>query len=498
MLTRPARLSLSAGRSGLRYWATLLGTIAQLAHAAPPPLQVHPQGHYFQVDGRPFTWMADTAWQLIHGATRAEVAYYLSTRARQGFNVIQTVVLAEFDGVRQASALGLRPFQDDDPDRPEPAYFDHVVEVVDEAARLGLYVALLPVWGDKLEGSWGAGPALFKLADLPKARRYAEYLAARLAGRTNVIWMLGGDRPPFVDASSPQWLRDYLQRESRRETVDWRPIWREMAAGIRKVAGDAALIGFHPAGGLEGTSQHMHGEPWLAFHGLQSGHGAGHDTPVWDAVDRDFALPRPKPVVDLEVNYEDHPVNPWPVWNPALGYFRDDDVRRQVYRALFAGAAGVSYGHHAVWQLAGARREPVNYPDRDWQDALWRPGGRQMGLARALMDSRASFGRRPLPALLRNPWLQPACHAVATGDLAAGMLMVYVPCASQPIEVDLRGLHGRQLTAWWFDPRTGVAEPAGRPLAAGGARFTTPAHGPDWVLVIDDEARGFSFPGLPQ
>lgn len=475
-----------------------LALAVAMAHAEPPALTVHAGGHYFQAAGRPVTWVGDTAWLLIHGATRAEASYYLATRARQGFNVIQAVVLAEFDGVRQPSALGLLPFKDQDTDRPEPAYFDHVVEIVDEAARHGLYVALLPTWGDKLEGSWGTGPTLFTLDDLPKARRFAEYLAKRLAGRHNVIWMLGGDRPPFIDAGSPQWQRDYLQREAHREAMDWRPIWREMAAGIRHVAGDATLIGFHPAGGLEGTSKDMHHETWLSFHGLQSGHGAGHDVPVWEAVARDFALAAPKPVLDLEPNYEDHPVNPWPAWNPALGYFRDDDVRRQIYRALFAGAAGVTYGHHAVWQLAGARRAPINFPDRGWEDALWRPGARHAGLARALMDSRASFGRQPLPQLLNNPWPQPACHAVATGDLAAGSVMVYLPCASQPIELDLAGLAGRQLTAWLFDPRTGIAQPAGHPTPAARVPFTTPAHGPDWVLVIDDDARGFPLPALPR
>jgi hypothetical protein len=58
-----------------------------------------------------------------------------------------------------------------------------------------------------------------------------------------------------------------------------------------------------------------------------------------------------KPVLDAEPNYEDHPVNPWPKWNPENGYYRDYHVRKQTYRSVFAGACGVTYGHHSVWQF---------------------------------------------------------------------------------------------------------------------------------------------------
>jgi hypothetical protein len=35
--------------------------------------------------------------------------------------------------------------------------------------------------------------------------------------------------------------------------------------------------------------------------------------------------------LDAEPNYEDHPVNPWPKWNTDSGYYRDYDVRKQLY-----------------------------------------------------------------------------------------------------------------------------------------------------------------------
>jgi hypothetical protein len=50
---------------------------------------------------------------------------------------------------------------------------------------------------------------------------------------------------------------------------------------------------------------------------MQSGHGGGYDQPVWEWIARDFALTPAKPTMELEPNYEDHPYNPWPKWDPA-------------------------------------------------------------------------------------------------------------------------------------------------------------------------------------
>ena len=43
--------------------------------------------------GAPFFWLADTAWELFHRYTPADAARYLETRARQGFTVVQAVLL---------------------------------------------------------------------------------------------------------------------------------------------------------------------------------------------------------------------------------------------------------------------------------------------------------------------------------------------------------------------------------------------------------------------
>ena len=466
-----------------------------------PRVQVHPSGHFLQTeDGRPFFWLGDTAWELIHRTTREETSYYLQTRSLQGFTVTQTVALAEFNGVNEPSALGLTPLIENDPRRPNPAYFDRVVKIVDEAASRQLYVALLPTWGDKLTAPWGDGPRIFRNDNLADARAYAQFLASRLKDRTNVIWILGGDRPPSLSAMSAEERQKIAKSTGISPEQDWTPIWREIAAGLALGLGHQPVIAYHPNGGAR-SSTTLHNEPWLSINGMQSGHGSGHDVPVWDWVAGDYALAPPKPTLDLEPNYEDHPYNPWPRWDPATGYFRDHDVRKQVYRSVFAGACGVTYGHHAIWGFVGHRYEAINHADRDWIDALQRPAGRQMQYLRRLIESRPYFSRVPDQKLIASETGLGGLHIQATRDIEGTYAFVYFPVNDMTARFDLTRLNSRKLRAWWYDPRTGVGTLIGAidmgvidPNSS--SQFRTPPYGPDWVLVVEAAEANYPPPGL--
>lgn len=461
-----------------------------------PAIQVHKSGHYLQTeDGRPFFWLGDTAWQLIHATSSEECSYYLHARAAQGFTVIQTVVLSEFDGILKPSALGLVPFNDGDPARPNDPYFDRVAEIVDEAASLGLYVALVATWGDKLTAPWGKGPRLFRNDNLPVARNYAAYLARKLKMRTNVIWILGGDRPPRLAGLDNEYLASIAKQTGFPSDQDWTPIWRSFAEGLAEGGGTAPLIAYHPQGGVS-SSQYLHNESWLSINGMQSGHGSGHDVPVWSWVAHDYGLSPAKPTLDLEPNYEDHPYNPWPRWDASTGFFRDHDVRKQVYRSVFAGACGVTYGHNSIWGFIGSRNDPINYVDRDWVDGLYRPGGRHMTFLRQLIESRPFFARIPDQSLIAGDPGSGAEHMQATRDLEGTYAFVYVPDNDRDFTVDLSALRSAEVQAWWYDPRTGVGRLIGRLPGKSKREFRTPPYGPDWVLVIDAADANYAPPGL--
>ncbi|MBM3887571.1 MAG: DUF4038 domain-containing protein [Verrucomicrobia bacterium] len=199
-------------------------------------------------DNRPFFYLGDTAWELFHCLTREEADLYLRTRAEQTFTVIQAVVLAEFDGLRMPNAYGHVPLRNDDPTQPVEEYFQHVDWITRRANELGLWVGMLPTWGDKWSKRWGKGPLIFTPQN---ARAYGEWLARRYRD-AKITWILGGDRA--------------IENDGQREII------RAMAAGLRAGDGGAHLITYHPSGGKHSADM-VHDEPWLDFNMIQSGHG---------------------------------------------------------------------------------------------------------------------------------------------------------------------------------------------------------------------------------
>ena len=142
-------------------------------------------------DGKPFFWLGDTAWELFHRLNREDAEKYLKNRAERRFTVVQAVVLAELDGLNDPNAYGERPLVDNDPARPNEAYFAHVDWIVKRANALGIYVGMLPTWGDKWNKKWGVGPEIFTAAN---AEAYGAWLGRRYKD-AGIIWILGGDRP---------------------------------------------------------------------------------------------------------------------------------------------------------------------------------------------------------------------------------------------------------------------------------------------------------------
>lgn len=426
-------------------------------------------------NGQPFFWLGDTGWELFHRLTFEEIKEYIKNRQQKGFNVIQAVVLTEQDGLRKMNRYSVVPFKDLDPDKPNERYFELIDATVQYAAEKEMYMALLPTWGDKVTPNWGLGPVVF---DKKKAYTYGKWLGTRYRHHTNILWVLGGDRPPMKD------------------NEDWRPIWREMARGIQEGSGYNAFITYHTWGGEKSTSQMIHEEAWLNMNSMQSGHGGGHDVPVWDWVRRDYKMPSPKPTIDLEPNYEDHPVNPWPKWDPKNGYFDDYDVRKQTYRSVFAGACGVTYGHHAVWQFYDNRQEPINHVDRPYQEALDRPGAFQMGYLRNLIESRPFVGRVYDPLMIVEGQGSGGRLITPFRGQDDSFAMIYMPVGTT-IKVDMRFMKNSNVMAWWYDPKSGMMRSARSSYRNDTMTYTPPVTGvgQDWVLVLDDPDFHYPPPG---
>ena len=446
-------------------------------------------------DGKPFFWLGDTDWEMCHRLTREEVEIFIDTRSQQGYNVLQIVALAEFNGVREPNRYGDYPLNNEDPTQlsvtpgSNPAsayeydYWDHVDFIINKAAEKGIYIGLLPTWGDKVAQLWGDGPIIFNEQN---AETYGSILAKRYSKNWNIIWILGGDRPATY--------------KKENKDIDDRPTWRAMAKGIEGALGKEAFITYHPSGGSNSTSRYIHEDSWLDMNAFQSGHGS-RESEAWDWVLRDLAMKPEKPTLDMEPCYEDHPVNPWDgKWTRQRGYFTAYDVRARVYRGIFAGACGVTYGHHQIWQFMNPELyKPINVGDTiiRWQQAKDAEAAGEMQYVKNLMLSRPYFSRIADQSIIKSPAGKDYKDLVyATIDGNKTFAMIYMP-QNKPVQIDLSKVSGSKKNAWWYDVRNGKATMVNSVGGKGTKTFSPPKNGVDWVLVIDDASKKYGAPGVP-
>jgi hypothetical protein len=416
---------------------------------------------------RPFFWLGDTAWELFHRLNREEADLYLQDRAKKGFTVIQAVVLAELDGLNTPNPYGDKPLQNNDPTKPNEAYFRHVDYIVNRAEKLGLMIGMLPSWGDKWNKKWGVGPEIFTPEN---ARVFGEFLGRRYKSAP-IVWILGGDRD--------------IENEEDKTII------RSMAEGLRKGDGGTHLMTFHPQGG-KSSSDFFPDESWIDFHMSQTGHDNTSKNYRYNQKHRE--LKPVKPHVDGEPRYEDHPSR----FNPSEhGWMDDFDARQTAYWSLLSGAFGHTYGNHNIWQFYTENRTPVSWARTHWKTALSHAGSYQVGLTRKVLEKRAWQNLLPDQSLIISENKEDAGYAMAAVSKNGDFMMAYLPYGRK-ITLKTAKLSGSQLKAWRFNPRDGRSI-ALKPFANTGSFSFAPhseGRGSDWLLIIDDASKNYLDPGV--
>ena len=429
------------------------------------PLRVSSNNRYLvHEDGRPFFFLGDTAWELFHRLNREEADRYLHNRATNGFTVIQAVVLAELDGLKTPNPYGDLPFLTEDSSKPNEKYFQHVDYIVNKAESLGLYVGMLPTWGDKV-GNYGK---YFFSED--NARAYGRYLGKRYRNKP-IIWILGGDRPPDVTAE----------------------IWTEMALGIKEGDGGRNLMTYHPFGGGH-SSVAFHYSDWLDFNMVQSGHNPTSHNHA--RIQLDYNLRPPKPCMDGEPAYE-YPPDAIPTNRPVGAL----EVRRRAYWALFSGAHGHTYGTHPIWQMYAPPRTPLWDVKTPWFDSMDLPGVKQLAHVKALLFSRPYLTRIPDQTVIYSGLRGGLEYVSATRDGTRGRndatyIMAYFP-QDASITFKTERLSGKTIRGWWLNPRDGSVKSIGEFPKEKRMEFHPPTRSntDDWVLVLDDASKNYPAPG---
>lgn len=450
---------------------TIALAITGVAHAQErtPPLTVAANGRYLEAGGKPFFWLGDTGWLLLAKLDRAETERYFAAREAQGYNVIQVMMLHRPTMANPVAGAALidgdlrrpRVTPGNDPSKPgEYDYWDHLDWVFDRAAAHGLYIALVPVWGDFAD---------FRLFNAETAPVIGKFVAERYKAKPNLIWLNGGDRYPELSPLA----------------------WDILGKTIRGIDSDH-LMTYHPAGRAS-SSWMFHKAEWLDFNMYQSGHQSyaqdgqlharGEDN--WVYATDDLSRTPPKPTIDGEPSYENMPHGldraPEPRWGAS-------DVRRYAWWSVLAGAFGHTYGENSVMQFF-VRGGVANayWPKLSWQDAIEAPGAQQMHHLKQLILSRPFLERVPDQALIVGNG-QRYDRVAATRGNSYAIAYTYT---GAPFRVQMGRISGRRVTAAWFDPRTGATMPIGTFANTGQRLFTppgTPGPGNDWVLLLDDHA----------
>ncbi|MHB8587240.1 MAG: apiosidase-like domain-containing protein [Candidatus Dormibacteraceae bacterium] len=406
---------------------------------------------FAHADGKPFFWLGDTCWNGVLRSTARQWDRYLRIRRQQGFTVVH-----HFSTTWRGLAVGhdgRRAFELGPPVRVDPLFFQTLDRRVLEINRHGLLAA--PIMALALYAE-DEGWALTE----PDLERLCRYLIARW-GAFHVVWTIGGDG-------------DFSGHRAER----WRRIGRRLAQERQ-----GRLMSMHPKG-LMWNADEFRQEHWFDLVEYQSCHFASPESVAWmvkGPLAREWRREPPRPILNVEPNYEEH---------PALdtGYvFTDRDVRRAAYwSVLLAPTSGVSYGNFNVWSWSGLP-EDFRVVLREmssgwltigpWHSHLDTPGARSMTILRELMTTGPWFRLRPAPEILghqpgeRDPAQFQAAASTDEGDWA----LVYLP---HPGSVEL-STPERHWAARWFDPRGATW----REAHPEGMAFVAPGDG-DWVLDL--------------
>lgn len=450
-----------------------------------PALKVSDNGRFLvTADGRPFFWLADTAWMLFPRLDRDEVDKYFEDRAAKQFSVVLAHILPWEHG--GTNVYGEAAFIERDFTKPNEKYWRQADYIVDQAAAKALHLGLLPVWARNYIDRKNE-PSLL---DASSAYAYGKFLGKRYKNRAPIIWILGGDVAP-----------------KRHDVYD------ALAKGITDGAGggdaDKVLMSYHPPGGTyrppaTSSGEFYHDRPWLDFNLIQSGHE------VWrfnyQAIAADYARTPTKPTAEGEPNYEDHPIR----HDQKNGVFNDWHVRMKAYWSVFAGGFGFTYGGNGIWQMDKTGEPPLQatHAHLSWDKALDLPGATQLKYLRGLIEARPFLSRVPDDGTaLSSPAGEQGERVQVTRGQDRSWAMYYVT-SGQPLTPNLLDLKGPKINAWWFNPRDGQTyDNAGQPTAGPFGQFDNtvkklvfdppgrPGAGNDWVLVLDQASRAYPAPG---
>jgi len=422
----------------------VIGLAVTVLEAGPYPVRIATDHrHLVDQSGQPFLIHGDSPWSIISGLTREEEEQYLENRRQKGVNsIIVNLIEHKFHG--PVDRYGEGPFTTPgDFTTPNEKYFAHADWVIRRAGEKGIQVFLAPIYLGYIHTDEGWVEEA--LANGPeKCRAWGRYVGKRYRDFDNIVWIIGGDRNP----------------ESARPDVD------AVAEGIKEF--DKRHL----------FTAHCHPENSAVDQYKRDGWLDVNDTYTYSIVHAklltDYNRMPVMPFFLIETTYEgEHNAS-------------EVQIRRQAYWAILSGATGQFMGNRPIWLF-----------DPGWQAAMDAQGSQDMVRLKALFTSRPWYDLLPdqkhevvVDGLGEFHGLD---YLAAARTADGGTIIAYLPTA-RAFTVDLSKVAGTSAQGWWYNPRTGKADSAGKFTTGAKQKFTPPSDG-DWVLVLDEASRNLAAPG---
>jgi hypothetical protein len=421
-------------------------------------LRVSANKRYLEtLTGKPFLWLGATEW-VLNKHTDEQVLQVLDRRKAQGFTAVQVFAARSWaDFPWSHTDVGGRfPFVDGHPTQLDPEYWGRWLWIADEASKRGLRFLVMV-------GEPGRRDTAWPVKSLGEAYEYGRKVGDLFGKRTNVIFSIGQDSEGNVGVG----------------VEGFRAMAEGVADGVngknqfdRRADYSTTLMTHHP---YTTTSIWFPKDPWVDMSGIQGSRNenADNNLMVYCRVSSEYFRPDPqRPALFLEGSYEDERNN-----GGKLPPTTPRNVRMQAWYALFAGAAGYSYGHVSNWNQHGH----VDY--------LESPGALQMGVLQRFLGAREWWKLVPDQTILANGEENGERRKVALRAEDHSAAYVFYPASEwSAIRLSALGVAAR-FPAFWFDPRDGKTETIGVLTEARASGLTPPAGWEDAVLVIERPAK---------
>ncbi len=371
----------------------------------------------FELDGRPFFYLADTCWSAFTNASLEDWEFYLTRREQQGFTYFQVNTTPQWD--RQLPDLGIYPYASEDGilqdfSRPQPEFWERARCMCSMARDHGIRPALILVWANLVPGTW--------IEKIGKAVQSIPFEAIDAHVKT-VVEQLGEFDPVYIVSGDTDF-------DGNPETVRY---YAEALRAIRAYA-PGAIKTFHLAGLEKGLPEELvDGADFFMF---QSGHVAREDQAHIFELPQAFAEKYDKrPIVNSEPCYEQMGLR------RAYGRYGRREVRFAAWTSILSGAcAGITYGAHGIWNWrttasTGAFPGNIFGVPYLWQDAVQFPGAWDYGFIKRFLEHE---GMRVLtPAQDELDLGTEEARLARTDD---GRYLAFLPWSSEVrIKADLSG-----------------------------------------------------------